>query len=385
MKLSYLLIFIFFASSLHFSQTVSTIINTGSGINDDIILLEDGSIIGSDHSGTNVYLLLPDGTMDAIASGINAPNGLEKDALGNILIGAPKENKIYKLSNDGTLTVYAENIVNPNNLIFKNGTDTLLTASYLNSQIYEVAPDGSSRLIFEGAPLNGPLGMNYDSDGYLYIANFTDGKIFKVINGNLDFFAQIPAADIGGLLAAIGFLKYINGYFYATGFGTNKIYRIDMSGNVETFAGSGIAGTMDGGASGARFYWPNGITSNLAGDTLYISEYNSHAVRMITDFVTSVEVTNIEKLPNEFRLDQNYPNPFNPSTKINFNLLSDERVKLSIYNLLGEEVSVLVNSFLNKGYHSVKFLASEFPSGVYIYRLSTTSGYSAARKMTLQK
>jgi len=385
MKLSYLLIFIFFASSLHFSQTVSTIINTGSGINDDIILIEDGSIIGSDHSGTNVYLLLPDGTMDVIASGINAPNGLEKDALGNILIGAPKENKIYKLSNDGALTVYAENIVNPNNLIFKKGTDTLLTASYLNSQIYEVAPDGSSRLIFEGAPLNGPLGMNYDSDGYLYIANFTDGKIFKVINGNLDFFAQIPAADIGGLIAAIGYLKYINGYFYATGFGTNKIYRIDMSGNVETFAGSGIAGTIDGDASGARFYWPNGITSNLAGDTLYISEYNSHAVRMITDFVTSVEVTNIEKLPIEFRLDQNYPNPFNPSTKINFNLLSDERVKLSVYNLLGEEVSVLVNSFLNKGYHSVKFHASEFPSGVYIYRLSTTSGYSAARKMTLQK
>lgn len=383
-KLSLLLFFAFISVISIQSQTVSTLINTGSGINDDIILLEDGSLIGSDHTGTNVFIILPDGTISSIASGINPPNGLESDESGNIYIGAPTEDKIYKLSPDGTFSTYLTNVINPNNLIFKRGTDTLITASYLNSRIYEVAPDASSKVLFDGAPLNGPLGMTYDAEGNFYIANFTDGKIFKVNNGILNLFAQIPAANIGGLVAAIGFIEYINGYFYATGFGTNKIYRIDLSGNVEHFAGSGIAGTIDGDASTARFFWPNGITSNTTGDTLYISEYNSHAIRIVTDFTTSID-EGIKSIPASFELKQNFPNPFNPVTNIEFSLESESRVTLQIYNMLGETVNVLVNSELSKGFHSIEFDARDLPSGIYLYRLQTCSGLVAVKKMILQK
>ncbi|HAB54493.1 MAG TPA: hypothetical protein DCE80_20325, partial [Ignavibacteriales bacterium] len=73
---------------------------------------------------------------------------------------------------------------------------------------------------------------------------------------------------------------------------------------------------------------------------------------------------------SSFKLNQNYPNPFNPSTTISFQLTEPMVVSLSVYNLLGEEVSVLMNNELKSaGYHSVVFHADQLSSGVYIYTL----------------
>jgi hypothetical protein len=74
-------------------------------------------------------------------------------------------------------------------------------------------------------------------------------------------------------------------------------------------------------------------------------------------------------LPREFFLLQNYPNPFNPSTTINYELPISSVVKLSVYDMLGREVSVLVNERKNAGSYEVKFDAAGFSSGVYFYRI----------------
>ena len=88
--------------------------------------------------------------------------------------------------------------------------------------------------------------------------------------------------------------------------------------------------------------------------------------------------------PSKFELSQNYPNPFNPVTTIKFSLAQSGNVNLKIYNLLGEEVATLLNSFLDAGFHTVDFDASEFNSGFYIYKL--TAGNSAlVRKMMIVK
>ncbi len=73
--------------------------------------------------------------------------------------------------------------------------------------------------------------------------------------------------------------------------------------------------------------------------------------------------------PDEFSLKQNYPNPFNPSTKIKFSIPKESNVELSIYNILGELISTLVNDQLNAGYHEFEFNGSNVASGVYIYRI----------------
>jgi hypothetical protein len=85
-----------------------------------------------------------------------------------------------------------------------------------------------------------------------------------------------------------------------------------------------------------------------------------------------------------FELKQNYPNPFNPSTQIAFTIPQKGFVKLVVYNLLGQEVKTLVNETLDAGSHSVDFNASNLPSGVYIYKLSSI-GFTKTRKMMLIK
>ncbi len=76
-----------------------------------------------------------------------------------------------------------------------------------------------------------------------------------------------------------------------------------------------------------------------------------------------------DALPTSFSLQQNYPNPFNPSTTIRFELPKSSEVRLTVYDVLGRDVSVLVNDTRDAGYHEAKFDGSGLSSGVYFYRL----------------
>lgn len=88
--------------------------------------------------------------------------------------------------------------------------------------------------------------------------------------------------------------------------------------------------------------------------------------------------------PLQFTLEQNYPNPFNPSTKIKFGIAENSVVRLSVYNILGELVSTLINNQLAAGFYEVEFNATSLPSGLYIYSIETPT-YKATKKMMLMK
>lgn len=100
--------------------------------------------------------------------------------------------------------------------------------------------------------------------------------------------------------------------------------------------------------------------------------------------ITDVESDQISTVPSEYTLSQNYPNPFNPTTEIQFTLPNAGVVKLSVYNILGQEVATLVNGLRNAGVHTVTLDASYLSSGVYVYRLEAGSQV-VTRKMTLLK
>ncbi len=87
-------------------------------------------------------------------------------------------------------------------------------------------------------------------------------------------------------------------------------------------------------------------------------------------------------LPTEFMLAQNYPNPFNPSTTIKFELPRASLVSLTVYDILGRQVSVLVNERREAGVHEVKFDGSNLASGVYLCRL-TAGEFIQTRKLIL--
>jgi hypothetical protein len=89
-------------------------------------------------------------------------------------------------------------------------------------------------------------------------------------------------------------------------------------------------------------------------------------------------------LPVRFELYQNFPNPFNPSTQIRFDLPEAGHVRLTIYDLLGREVAVVLDEMRDAGRHSVQFDARALASGMYVYRLTTASA-TQTRKMMLTK
>jgi hypothetical protein len=85
-----------------------------------------------------------------------------------------------------------------------------------------------------------------------------------------------------------------------------------------------------------------------------------------------------------YKLEQNYPNPFNPTTTIGFGIMEKGNVRLSVLNILGEEIKVLLNEEKESGYHSIDFSASELPSGVYFYRIQSGS-FIQTKQMLLLK
>lgn len=94
----------------------------------------------------------------------------------------------------------------------------------------------------------------------------------------------------------------------------------------------------------------------------------------------------ITEIPDLFSLSQNYPNPFNPTTKIRFDIsgTSSSQTLLTVYDLLGREVAVLVNEKLAPGGYEVDFDGSNLPSGVYYYKISA-GDFNETKKMVLVK
>ena len=96
-------------------------------------------------------------------------------------------------------------------------------------------------------------------------------------------------------------------------------------------------------------------------------------------------------IPGEYKLYQNYPNPFNPTTTLRYQLPIDSRVRLAIYNVLGQVVASLFDDEQQAGYKSVAWNASSVASGIYFYRLDATSvsdpikHFTLTRKMLLLK
>jgi hypothetical protein len=99
---------------------------------------------------------------------------------------------------------------------------------------------------------------------------------------------------------------------------------------------------------------------------------------------TGIENNIAGSLPNTFRLSQNYPNPFNPSTTIKYELPKASKVRLSVYDILGREVSVLVDQRRDAGVYEVKFDGSNLASGVYFYQLRA-GDYISTKKLLLMK
>jgi hypothetical protein len=114
----------------------------------------------------------------------------------------------------------------------------------------------------------------------------------------------------------------------------------------------------------------------------------NHLNRIISGFWDNrLEITSADEqqlLPAEFRMDQNYPNPFNPSTTIRYGVAEQSHVSIRIFNIVGEELAVLVNEEKEAGWYTVNFNPRRFASGVYIYTMNAKNYYSTKKMIFLK-
>lgn len=156
----------------------------------------------------------------------------------------------------------------------------------------------------------------------------------------------------------------------------------------------------NGDQTGVSTYSYNGITNDISKD---LAIYNnsvivtglsqliiesaieqSYVSTLMVGWGNSSELVSNTINPEKFVLYQNYPNPFNPSTTIKFDIAVSGKVKLTIYDMLGRVVSVLINQNLTQGTHSISFTNMNLSSGIYFYELQT-GNYRDIKKMTLVK
>jgi hypothetical protein len=175
--------------------------------------------------------------------------------------------------------------------------------------------------------------------------------------------------------------------------GDTKVLSLAVDG-MNLFAGTATGGVFHilNNADFGQGFWDN-ASSGLKNTTIHSLAIMDNNLLAATDdgvwrvaisaIVSSVELTRKE-LPATFRLLQNYPNPFNPSTTIQYALPKSLVVRLSVFDMLGREVSVPVNERSEAGVHEVKYDASRLSSGVYFYRLQAGDFVSTKKLVVLK-
>ncbi len=230
-----------------------------------------------------------------------------------------------------------------------------------------------------------------------------NNKILKTTNGGNYWFYQNNNI-IGGMFNAVNFLDANTGFaagsdIYKTTDGGNNWLQYGFNHNVMSIRmlnqnlayASGSSGriikTTNGGnnwnivVSGTtqQLYSINFI-DNLTG---WCTGDGGTIIKTITGGITTINSL-ANEAPSSFSLYQNYPNPFNPNTKINFDIPKSSYVKIIIYDMLGKEIVTLVNEKLTPGTYSVDWNASDFPSGIYFYRMQS-GNFNQTKQMLMIK
>ncbi len=145
-------------------------------------------------------------------------------------------------------------------------------------------------------------------------------------------------------------------------------------------------GFVDGAGTSSEKQNYSFVDSDIQNNICY---YKLKQIDLNGEFTYSNTIEVNISLPSDYSIDQNYPNPFNPTTKISFALPVDGNVKLTVHNLLGEEVAQLLNTTMTAGSHTVEFSAEGLTTGIYIYTISASgidgSSFTSSHKMVLMK
>lgn len=313
-----------------FAQTVTTF--TDGTPDDDIALDSNGNIYCSNYVGDTVFRFTPTGDMTPFITGLNTPNGLAFNSNDELYVCDGQANTIYKYDIDGNLLNSYPTTGHPSGIIKSFTDETMIFTQYNGDNINRLEDDGNITLISNADGLNGPVGLAYNENGVLYVGNYTDREVYRVEeNGDIEYIAQLPTD--GGSMPNLGFIAYAQGFLWGTTMGSDKIYKINPDGidDYDLYAGN-IQGSEDGPLADATFHTPNGITFNDSEDTMYITDFGTKNLRIISGI--NLATSDFDTI-NALRL---YPNPSQNEIHIDAPFLIDNDYSLVVTNILGEQV-----------------------------------------------
>ncbi len=284
---------------------------------------------------------------------------------------------------------------------------------------YKSTDNGASFTEISGNfPFRSPcdIVVMWDSSSVIYVGDGVTGsgqaKIFKSTNGGVNWLDKytVTSSETPSLCNTV----FDKSVCYSTEWGGSGFYKtVDYA---ESWTLTGTTGTSGWGSDMCRedptvvlkgtYGSPTYLTTNSGanftstslgggcGAGIMVPERGyllamqcSGLFKMKIDYtvITDINVNlNNASVPKDFNLYQNFPNPFNPSTSIKFDIPNSGNVSLKIYDQRGIEVNSVIEGFKNAGSYEVSFNASDLPSGVYFYKLSTKEN-TIAKKMLLVK
>ena len=216
-----------------------------------------------------------------------------------------------------------------------------------------------------GLPIDHVVALAFDSEGALWIATGNPGTI---------------GIDSGGGLTKFDGENWTTYTIYNSGLTSNTIFDILVDSVDHIWIGTYAGGLVRFDRKDEWLVY-NTITSGISSNNVSVINIDAKGNKWIGHLLSGISVFReggviISEIPDNhpsilksFILDQNYPNPFNPSTTIGFTLSKPEFVELKIYNLLGQELLMLVSKRLNQGNHTYTFDGTNLASGVYYYQL----------------
>jgi len=266
----FVIIFFLIISYSALSQKIITLPLEGLNGPNGIGIDSQGRLYIANEPGKRVLVFDRDNSLLKIIKS-DSPDGIAFDSEKNVYISNFYSGLVMKYDVHGVADTLAHLLGQPSD-IEVDRLGNIYVSEFNLDRVSVIDKNGDARVFANG--ITKPFGLACDNEGNVYVASNTTGQIFKCSTNEKKLLATVPGS--------VAYIAYSNktGNLYAACFTGNAIYKINKSGEVSRFAGTGVKGGEDGDIGQCTFDGPNSVTLSPEGD-IYISEFPANRIRRI--------------------------------------------------------------------------------------------------------